>query len=102
MSDVKKMVLKYGYDKQRKGLRTVSAKVVCQGCGEEISSDDIPSDLNYSLTKRKTCIFFHGKCYGSVWNSFIKYHGTVTTQSSKPTSKVTARSRSRKSKTATT
>ena len=102
MSDVKKMVLKYGYDKQYTGTRTTSAKVVCQGCGEEISSDDIPDDLQYSLTKRKTCVFFHGRCYKAAWNSLIRYRGTVTAKSSKPTSKGGAKSRSKGSRAATT
>lgn len=66
MNDVKKMILKYGYDKQFNGTRTISAKVACQGCGKEISTEDDLSDVGYSLSKRKTFTAFHRKCFGKV------------------------------------
>ena len=102
MSDVKKMILKYGYDKQRTGTRTTSAKVICQGCGEYISSDDDLTDVQYTISKRKTFTAFHGKCFEKVWDSKIKYHGTETAESSRPTSKAAAKGRRKRSKAATT
>ena len=72
-SDVKKMILRYGkcleYDAKGRSTR---ASVRCDGCGKEIKSDDDLKDVQFSLTKRKTCIFWHDKCTGKVWNSLIR------------------------------
>ena len=71
--NVKKMILTYGkcleYDARG---RSTKASVRCDGCGKEIKSDDDLKDVQFSLTKRKTCIFWHRKCAGKVWNSLIK------------------------------
>ena len=71
-NDVKKMILRYGKNKQYLGARTISAEVICQGCGKTIKSDDIPADTQYVLTKRKTLYVFHRKCYQKVWDSKIR------------------------------
>ncbi len=73
-NNVKKMILKYGYDKHYTGssMRLVSASAVCTACGKPIKSDDDLADVHYSLTKRKTCLFWHGKCADKIWSSNIK------------------------------
>ncbi len=70
--DTKKMILKYGkctaYD--AKG-RTTAATALCAGCGKEIKSEEDLTDVHFSLTKRKTCVFWHEKCGKNVWSSLI-------------------------------
>ena len=44
----------------------------CDGCGKIIKSDEDLSDIQFSLTKRKTCIFWHSKCREKVWSNLIK------------------------------
>lgn len=72
-SNVKKMILRYGkcleYDARG---RSTKASVRCDGCGKIIKSDEDLSDIQFSLTKRKTCIFWHGKCTEKVWGNLIK------------------------------
>ncbi len=72
-SDVKKMILRYGACLEFNGAgRTTRASVRCTACGKIIKSDDDLSDVHFSVTKRKTCIFWHGKCTDQVWDSTIK------------------------------
>jgi hypothetical protein len=72
-SDVKKLILKYGKETAyTAGGRTTAATVRCDGCGKEIKSGDDLSDVCFSLTKRKTCIFWHKKCTDKVWSNKIK------------------------------
>lgn len=72
-SDVKKMILKYGECLEfTNSGRTTKASVVCTACGKPIKSDDDLKDVCFSLTKRKTCLFWHVKCTEKVWDSTIK------------------------------
>lgn len=54
-----------------KKMRKVSATAKCQGCGEEMSTDKVPEDLQWVITKRGTAVFFHEKCAGRVWGRKI-------------------------------
>ena len=46
-------------------------KVRCQGCGEEIRSDQGLSDVEYVKTKRGSEWFFHTGCMNQIWNRKI-------------------------------
>jgi len=46
-------------------------KVRCQGCGQEIRSDDDLDGVEYVKTKRGTDIFFHAACMDRVWKRKI-------------------------------
>lgn len=77
--DIKKklqMIKKFGKCKRPpagkdKGLYIV----VCQGCGKQIKSDDVPAleDIDFSITKRGDGIFWHRGCYEKVWKEKIKW-----------------------------
>ena len=72
-SDVKKMILRYGACLEFNGAgRTTRASVRCTACGKIIKSDDDLSDVHFSVTKRKTCSFWHRKCAGKVLGNLIK------------------------------
>ena len=72
-SNVKKMILKYGKcTAYAPNGRTTAATVRCDGCGKVIKSNEDLSDIQFSLTKRKTYIFWHGKCTEKVWGNLIK------------------------------
>lgn len=51
--------------------RRLSATAKCQGCGEEISTEKVPEDLQWVITKRGTVVFFHEGCAGRVWERKI-------------------------------
>lgn len=71
-NDVKKMILKYGKCTAfAPNGRTTAATARCAGCGKEIKSDDDLTNVHFSLTKRKTCIFWHEKCGKNIWSSLI-------------------------------
>lgn len=42
-------------------------KVFCEGCEEEIYSDQDLSDVEYVKTKRGTDLFIHKECVEKVW-----------------------------------
>ena len=72
-SNVKKMILRYGKCLEYDGKgRNTRASVRCDGCGKVIKSDEDLSEIDFSQTKRKTCIFWHRKHAGKVWNSLIR------------------------------
>lgn len=72
-SNVKKIILRYGKCLEFNGRGASTRAVVrCEGCGKEIKSDDDLSAVHFSLTKRKTCLFWHDACMDKVWNSKIK------------------------------
>jgi len=51
--------------------KIIIAIAKCQGCGEDIKSTEIPTDLQWVVTKRGTAVFFHEKCAGKVWGRKI-------------------------------
>ena len=51
----------------KKTGRRLSATTKCQGCGKEISTEKVPEDLQWVITKRGTAVFFHEKCADRVW-----------------------------------
>ena len=71
-SEVKKMIRKFGKctESDARG-RTISAHTTCAGCGKRIKSGDDLSKVHFSLTKRKTCVFWHEKCGKDVWSGLI-------------------------------
>ena len=71
-SDVKKMILKYGKcTAYAPNGRTTEAVTRCTGCGEKIKSTDDLTHVHFSLTKRKTCFFWHEGCTEKVWDRRI-------------------------------
>ncbi len=56
---------------QTDARRRQICEVLCQGCGERISSADAEG-VEYVKTKRGTELFFHTRCAGAVWG-----HGIV-------------------------
>ena len=72
-SDTKKMVLRYGACTEfAANGKTTKATVRCTACGKIIKSDDDLSEVHFSVTKRKTCLFWHDKCTDTVWSNTIK------------------------------
>ena len=55
---------------EKTGIR-LSATAKCQGCGKEMSTEKVPEDLQWVITKRGTAVFFHEKCAGRVWERKI-------------------------------
>lgn len=51
--------------------RRLSATAKCQGCGKEMSTEKVPEDLQWVITKRGTAVFFHEKCAEKVWERKI-------------------------------
>ena len=51
--------------------RQAVRKVKCQGCGEEIRSDEDLTDVQYVKTKRGSELFFHTGCMANVWRHGI-------------------------------
>lgn len=51
--------------------RRLSATARCQGCGKEMSTEKVPEDLQWVITKRGTAVFFHEKCADRVWERKI-------------------------------
>ncbi len=51
--------------------RRISATAKCQGCGKEMSTEKVPDDLQWVITKRGTAVFFHEKCADKVWERKI-------------------------------
>ncbi|MCU6765579.1 hypothetical protein [Blautia ammoniilytica] len=51
--------------------RLAVRKVKCQGCGEEICSDEDLTDVQYVKTKRGSELFFHTGCMDNVWKHGI-------------------------------
>ena len=51
--------------------RRLSATAKCQGCGKEMSTENVPEDLQWVITKRGTVVFFHDRCAGKVWERKI-------------------------------
>lgn len=46
-------------------------KTKCQGCGEEIRSDEDLTEVEFVETKRHSKIFFHRKCLNKIWRRKI-------------------------------
>lgn len=73
-----KLIRKYGtavrqyVSKKDPGLYLV----VCPGCKREIRvpGSDL-EDVEYSLTKRGSAVFFHTKCMEKTWQSKIPQYG---------------------------
>ena len=55
----------------RKTGRRLSATAKCQGCGKEMSTENVPEDLQWVITKRGTAVFFHERCADRVWKRKI-------------------------------
>lgn len=55
----------------KKTGRKLSATAKCQGCGKEMSTEKVPEDLQWVITKRGTAVFFHEKCADRVWERKI-------------------------------
>lgn len=71
--DISAMIRKVGEPTRRKDARKRQVcKVKCQGCGEEILSDQDLTNVEYVKTKRGTDFFFHHGCADKVWK-----HGIV-------------------------
>lgn len=51
--------------------RRLSAIAKCLGCGEEMSTEKVPEDLQWVITKRGTAVFFYEKCADRVWERKI-------------------------------
>ena len=51
--------------------RRISATARCQGCCKEMSTEKVPDDLQWVITKRGTAVFFHEKCADKVWERKI-------------------------------
>lgn len=56
---------------QTDARRRKICEVLCQGCGEKISSEEAEG-VEYVKTKRGTELFFHTRCARVVWS-----HGVV-------------------------
>ena len=70
----KKMVARYAADKNKQydnRGRITEAKIRCAGCGKWIDMNGDLADVQISVTKRGTGVFFHTGCMGRVWKSKI-------------------------------
>ena len=68
------MIKKYGHcDRLPQGRVPGEYSVICQKCGKKIKSDSDLSDIGFSVTKRQTAYFWHGKCKGSPWDNKIQW-----------------------------
>lgn len=70
--EVSKMIKKHGKPTRWTSRGSVEVAVVrCQGCGEEIKSDNC-DEVDYSISKRATVSFWHSGCFDKIWS-----HGIV-------------------------
>lgn len=70
--DKKAMLKKYATERSYESNgRIKTARIRCAGCGEWISLDGKLDDVEISVTKRATGIFFHTGCMNKVWRSKI-------------------------------
>ena len=70
--DKKAMLKKYAPEKTYENNGKIkTAKVRCAGCNKWISLEDKLDDVQISVTKRGTGIFFHTDCMNKVWKSKI-------------------------------
>ena len=69
----KKMIETWADEKEkiREGRKITKAKIRCAGCGKWITNTDDLSDVQISITKRGTGVFFHTKCMNKVWERKI-------------------------------
>ena len=70
--DKKAMLKKYASENTYENNgRVKTAKIRCAGCGEWISLTDKLDDVQISVTKRGTGVFFHTGCMDKIWKSKI-------------------------------
>ena len=70
--DKKSILKKYATEKHYDGRgRITSAKIRCAGCGKWITLDGDLKDVEISVTKRGTGVFFHTGCMNNVWKTKI-------------------------------
>ena len=65
--NVKKMI------DQHKRYPSTYPEVICEGCKQPISLDGDPEaeHLDCSVTKRKSILIWHDRCYRQAWDSRI-------------------------------
>ena len=71
--DIRKAIRKYGKYKTKEGRISIYS-VPCSVCGKEILNndpDEMMLDVEASITKRGTAVFWHLKCHDKFWKSKI-------------------------------
>lgn len=53
---------------KKRALSKYPDGVACPGCGKTIEQDADLKEIEYVRTKRKTDIFFHRDCFGTIWH----------------------------------